>query len=232
MQIRQHARRRAALRKGKFGTLRASPKPGASIAKNVADALLNPAVHAASNIASFSSQGFGEVPVNETFESMLEAVADVRSGDMAGPEAMLVCQAQSLNAIFTELARRSALNMCEYLEASEKYMRLALKAQAQCRATIEALATIKNPPLVIARQANISAGPQQVNNGAAPVRTEVPDNRPNELLEHQHEQRLDLGTKEAPGSGDPELVTVEQSHRTQDGCRKSPIQPERLQGRP
>jgi hypothetical protein len=65
-------------------------------------------------------------------------------------------------------------------------MRLALKAQAQCRATIETLATMKNPPLVIAKQANISAGHQQVNNGA-PSRAEVSSNQPNELFEHSHE---------------------------------------------
>jgi hypothetical protein len=40
---------------------------------------------------------------------------------------MLVSQAHSLNAIFTELARRSALNMGEYIEPSEKYMRLAFE---------------------------------------------------------------------------------------------------------
>ena len=33
-------------------------------------------------------------------------------------------------------------------------------------ATLETLANIKNPPTVIARQANIAHGPQQVNNGA------------------------------------------------------------------
>lgn len=32
---------------------------------------------------------------------------------------------------------------------------------------METLANIKNPPLVFARRANISNGPQQVNNGAA-----------------------------------------------------------------
>ena len=44
-------------------------------------------------------------------------------------------------------------------------MRLALKAQGQCRATVETLAAMKNPPVVFAKQANISSGPQQVNNG-------------------------------------------------------------------
>jgi len=49
-----------------------------------------------------------------------------------------------------------------------------LKAQSQCRATLEALAAIKNPPIVYARQANIAAGPQQVNNGVpGPVRADA-----------------------------------------------------------
>ena len=100
----------------------------------------------------------------------MSAVTKVRHGDMSGPEAILVSQASALNSIFTEMARRSALNMSEYIEASEKYMRLALKAQAQCRATIETLAEMKNPPLVIARQANIANGPQQVNNGGVQSR--------------------------------------------------------------
>ena len=69
------------------------------------------------------------------------------------------------DAIFNELARRAALNMAEYPNATEIYLRLALKAQSQCRATLETLAAIKNPPIVYARQANVTTGPQQVNNG-------------------------------------------------------------------
>lgn len=34
------------------------------------------------------------------------------------------------------------------------------KAQSQCRATLETLAAIKNPPVIYAKQANISNGPQ------------------------------------------------------------------------
>jgi|WetSurMetagenome_2_1015567.scaffolds.fasta_scaffold32360_3 hypothetical protein len=83
---------------------------------------------------------------------------------------MLAAQAAALNAMFRELARRASLNMGEYLDASERYMRLALKAQGQCRATLEMLAAMKNPPVVFARQANINNGGQQrVNNGAQPA---------------------------------------------------------------
>ena len=45
----------------------------------------------------------------------------------------------------------------------EGFMRLALQAQSQCRATLETLVAIKDPPVVCARQANITTGPQQVN---------------------------------------------------------------------
>jgi len=46
------------------------------------------------------------------------------------------------------------------------YMRLAFKAQSQCRATWETIATIKHPPAVaFVKQANYAAGNQQVNNG-------------------------------------------------------------------
>jgi hypothetical protein len=178
----------------------------------MADTAIHPAVSAAATVLKFAKGTFGELEVSETAEALIENVQAVKAGNLSGPEAMLVSQAHSLNAIFTELARRSAVNMGEYIEASEKYMRLALKAQAQCRATIETLATLKNPPVVIARQANISAGPQQVNNGAAP-RAEVSGNWPNELLEQSHEPRLEPGTTRQAGSGNPALVPVEASHR-------------------
>ena len=56
--------------------------------------------------------------------------------------------------------------MGTYLATTESYLRLALKAQAQSRATVEALAEMKNPhPVSFVKQANIAHGNQQVNNG-------------------------------------------------------------------
>jgi len=46
---------------------------------------------------------------------------------MATREAMLVSHAQSLAAIFTELAKGSALNMGRYVEASERFVLLRLR---------------------------------------------------------------------------------------------------------
>jgi hypothetical protein len=50
----------------------------------------------------------------------------------------------------------AALNMKQYLDATDKFMRLALKAQSQCRTTVEALGELKNPqPVAFVKQANI-----------------------------------------------------------------------------
>jgi hypothetical protein len=80
------------------------------------------------------------------------------NGSLQHAEALLTGQAVALNAIFASMARRAAMNASEYLDATDRYMRLALKAQAQCRATVDSLASLKRPATVFAQQANI-AGP-------------------------------------------------------------------------
>ncbi len=195
----------------KQNALRVVQEPKKSSERVHADLALNPAVNAAATVQLFGRGTIGKLEITETLEAMMETVASVRKGDMSGPEALLVAQASSLNSIFTELARRAGLNMGEYIEASERYMRLALKAQAQCRATIETLAAMKNPPVIIARQANIANGPQQVNNGEP--RAEKIETSPNELLESEHGKRLDPGAAQKTVGGDTGLVPVDERKR-------------------
>jgi hypothetical protein len=73
-------------------------------------------------------------------------------------------------------------------------MRLALRAQAQCRSTIETLAEMKNLRPVFAKnfnlangnqQVNSSEGPQQVNNVPATPRAGNSETPSNKLLEQQ-----------------------------------------------
>ncbi len=92
----------------------------------------------------FNKGTFGDVSLTDTFDSLSDKVAAFEKGDHSQQRAMLIGQSLALNAIFTELARRAAANMGEYINASERYMRLALKAQAQSRATVEALERITN----------------------------------------------------------------------------------------
>ena len=70
---------------------------------------------------------------------------------------ILASQAISLDAMFTELARRSSVNMAEYPQAMERYMRLALKAQSASRSTLEALARLHQPREHTVRHVNDGA---------------------------------------------------------------------------
>lgn len=164
------------------------PKPGDTVVSSEtvqgrAKLPVIPVVHSATVIEAFSVTGKPDF-FNLATE-LRKAGDEVATGDMGNCERMLSAQAHALDTIFANLARRAAANMGEgYLQASDTYMRLALRAQAQCRATLETLATIKNPPVVFAKQANIAHGHQQVNNApVAPVAREQTENPQTELLE-------------------------------------------------
>lgn len=83
-------------------------------------------------------------------------------GDLKLASAMLTAQALSLDALFTELARRATMNMGEYVQSSERYARLAFKAQSNCRATLEALAKLHQPREQTVRHVHVNEGGQAV----------------------------------------------------------------------
>lgn len=172
-------------------------------------------------ITDFAKGSLGEISLGDVLASLNEHADKIKGGDLARIEAMLGGQAAALNTMFAELARRGARNMGEYMGAAETYLKLALRAQSQCRATLETLAAIKQPPVVFAKQANIAHGAQQVNNEAAGIaRVEETKNPPNELLEHDHGQRLDTGATRTAGGSDQAMATVEAVHRPAHGARK------------
>ena len=138
-------------------------------------------------------------------------------------EAILTLQANTLDTIFNILACRAAANMAEHLSATETYLKLALKAQSQCAKTIETLANIKYPSTVsFVKQANIGQS-VQVNNG-----TPSPNNltstrthgkkqkQANELLEHHHGERLDIGTTGKAIPVNTTMATVETVSRASE----------------
>lgn len=161
---------------------------------------------------TFAQPTMGELHLNECVNALRDKTRAVNRGDLSSVEAMLIEQATALSTIFAELSRRSARNMGEYLDAADRYMRLALKAQSQCRATLETLATIKAGPAIFARQANIAHGPQQVNNGTEAdkmrARARETESAKTELLGASDGEWLDTGTASAPGRGDSALATV------------------------
>ena len=146
--------------------------------------------------------------------AVMRAKADkVQAGDLAEAEVTLLAQAVTLDTIFNTLARRAALNMDEHLNAADTCLRLALKAQSQCRATLETLAEIKNPRAVaFVKQANIAHGPQQVNNATAAGESlaHAGNNiKPsNELLGVSDGERLDISAQSATSAANQELAPV------------------------
>jgi hypothetical protein len=202
----------------KARTLNVVAESGKSREALIADAATAANVPIAAVIMDFSKPTWGELSLGEVVGALNDHAGKIKGGDLARVEAMLGGQAAALNTMFAELARRGAANMGTYIEPAEIYLKLALRAQSQCRATLETLAAIKNPPVIFAKQANIAHGPQQVNNNSAAIaRAEEIEKSPTELLEHDHGQRLDTGAAAAASGSDQAMETVGAIHRPAHG---------------
>ena len=137
-----------------------------------------------------------KLEISDLVGELRKAGEEVASGNMSRVEKMLTHQALTLDAIFNNMAQRSQKQ--ETFKGIEVLMRLALKAQAQARSTAEALALLKNPQPYI-RQANMTTGPQQINNGIAggPTHSGASSgagniqSEPNKLLEADNGNYLD-----------------------------------------
>lgn len=174
-----------------------------------ARAALSPCLNAAAVVAEFGKT-FGEQDINTLTEQLVQSTQRVNQNNLTRCENLLFAQAHALQSIFVNLSRRAS-NQTQ-LRQFETHMRLAFKAQAQCVRTLEVLATLKNPPVVIAQQANVTTGPQQVNNGIAFAHGNT-ENAPNQRLERNDGERLDPGTTGTTSGTDPAMATVEAIQR-------------------
>lgn len=171
--------------------------------------LVTGGVLSAATLKQYSGGG-EDLEVSDLVAEMKKAGDEAVAGDMKRVERMLANQMLTLDVLFNNLAQRSGRQ--DTFKGIEVLMRLALKAQAQARATAETLSVIKNPMPYI-KQANIANGPQQVNNGT-PASAGKNQSHPNELLEHQHGNTLDIGATATAGRADPAMATVEAKHRS------------------
>lgn len=184
----------------------------ASMMKRAAIISVDPVVNGAILVKKFDDYAQDEA---EVFGALLDGAASLRAGNMGRAEDMLFGQAHALEKIFVHMACRARDASISH---AEQLMRMALKAQNQCRMTLDTLATLKNPPLVIGKQTNIANGPQQVNNG---VGIDA-DGRPkensgfvrNELLEASDGERMDAGTTISTGRVDSHMEAVGANQRT------------------
>ena len=150
------------IKKGKEG------EASTSSPENKARAALLASVNSAIVIDTYQGNIMGSDPDLLTLvDGLNDTFKEVKSGDLSEMEAMLISQATALQTIFTSLARKA--HSQTYQKHYEAFLGLALKAQAQSRATITALVDLKYPrQATYVKQANIAHGAQQVNNGTAP----------------------------------------------------------------
>jgi hypothetical protein len=187
---------------------------GETEGQTYARAVFSPAILSAIPAHDWLGKGWrNDVSLADTVTAMSAASKKVNANDLSDIEATLANQAVALSSIFANLSNRAKLNVAEYPQAFEMYMKLALKAQNQARMTLETLANVKNPPVVFAKQANINnGGQQQVNNTLHAPATEN-ENRPSKILEQSIEQRMDTGTQSQTGAGNSTVEAMAELHR-------------------
>lgn len=142
---------------------------------NVAsDIAMSPALTAAMVVDKFhAAQGLpGGVSISALAGRIERSAKEIQLGDLREIEALLLAQAHALNSVFTQYALRSASAATQ--DRASELLLLAIKAQAASRATLATLVDLKLPrQTVIARQANLAQGHQQVvNQGAVDARAE------------------------------------------------------------
>lgn len=135
-------------------------------AQAMARKLLQPSVKNAAASASFLEKMLGK---DENMPGLHDYATHIHKAAHGAPEdqiamasQMLAAQAITLDAMFAELARRCATNMSDYINASERYGRLAMKAQTACRSTLEVLVKLHQPREQTVRHVHVNEGGQAV----------------------------------------------------------------------
>lgn len=191
----------------------------------IAAAVLNPAINAAVVVDTYQSNIIGDgADIDAMVDTLRASMDKSAAGDLSGLEAMLIGQATALQTIFVSLAKRA--HHQQYQRHLEAFLGLALKAQAQSRATIQAVIDLKFPrQATFVKQANIAHGPQQVNNGQSIGSDNV------RALENQTEQievlaglahggaEMDTRATAEAARGDPEVEALAASHRPKKRAR-------------
>ncbi len=183
---------------------------GMGIAAATAMHFLRPTLLGAMTLEAWhrkTADSLGGLDINALSDELtIQVNSVIESNDMRRCEALLVTQAHILDAVSNEMLRRAAHS--DYLSQLECYSKIGLRAQAQCRATVEALASVRSP--VVVKQTNIAHGPQQVNN---------------QIEKSESQSKLSAVSSNAP------LETVGTIHGAKNTGREIPRQSEQREAR-
>jgi len=190
-------------------TLNPEAVSGRSEEEKLANLGLSPQFKAAVTAHAYAPL-IGEQDLATVFQQIGEvSTRSVKEGSK-DLEFMLTSQALVLDSIFNRLAITAQASIGKHPKVVETYLRLALKAQSQCRATAEALAALKSPRQYIS-QTNV-AGAMQIN-----IDLERPD--------------VDRGAEGKDASSDTRLEALGEVHGSQNPRRESYLQQERAETR-
>jgi len=103
----------------------------------------------------------GEQDLGAVFQRLSDLTTNSVKENSRDLEFMLTAQALALDSIFNRLAIQAQANIGKHPKVADTYLRLAFKAQNQCRATTESLVSLKSPRQHI-HQTNV-AGAMQIN---------------------------------------------------------------------
>lgn len=143
--------------------LKVPAESGRTAEQAFVSAQFSPAVGGAMVAIAICQQG-PDLDLTQAALYLKDAGAVAAAGDLSKLQEMVAIQARTLDLVFGQFLR-TATSQTNF-DIKEKYIRLALKAQSQCRASVESLAVMQQGPAIFARQANFAQGPQQVNNAA------------------------------------------------------------------
>ena len=132
--------------------LRVFAKVGESLPQSVAHAAVRPSIQAATTVREYASRTLGEISINSLVEDLERHCEAVHDGDLKQAEALLTVQAQTLDSIFNQLARRA--NTSEWLPHFEPQMALEhvrtiharLARKAPCPSHFRQAAAYVRPP--------------------------------------------------------------------------------------
>ena len=153
-------------RKSDKQTVEIEREPNLSREQTLAKVMLMPVLKNAFTASAYSTRMVGEtskpLPLADLCSFMGDEIRKVADGDLGLASRTLAAQVMVLDTMFAELAQRAALNMGEYPEATERYLRLAFRAQTNCRTTVEALAKLHQPREQIVRHVHVNEGAQAI----------------------------------------------------------------------
>jgi hypothetical protein len=172
-------------------TLPAELVSGRTEEEKLANIALSPEFKAAITSKAYAP-AIGEQDLAAMLQRLGEIASTVASGNTKDVESMLAAQALTLDSIFHKLAIQAERNVGQYPKAVDTYLRLALKAQNQCRTTAETLVAIKSPRQHITQ--NNVAGAMQINIE----------------MEGSH---VDRGTKGKDAAANPAVEALGEVHR-------------------